>query len=125
MAAAPEQVQPEHPQKVEAKKDHHQPRHQVDGGLVFPQETAHRPGQGPQGHKHQGKAAHKAQGPGEGFPDGALPAPCKVGDVDGEHGQKAGGNKGDDPFQKGDYILHEPSHPVPNTPDSSHPTRPI
>ena len=54
MAAAPEQFQPEHPQKVEAKKDHHQPRHQVDGGLVFPQETAHRPGQGSQGHETPG-----------------------------------------------------------------------
>lgn len=65
-----------------------------------PQKAAHRPGQGPQEGKDQGEAEDKADGVAEGlFPAMGLTA-REVGDVDGEHGQQAGRDKGNDALQK-------------------------
>ena len=103
---AAEQLELEHAQKVQAEQDHHQAAHQVDGGLVAVEKAAHRAGQRPHSDKQHGKAQHKAAGAGQRAPGAALAAARKVGQVDGQHGQQAGRNKGDDAFQERDQILH-------------------
>ena len=43
---------------------------------------------------------------GQGTAGAARPAPGKVGEIDRQHRQQAGGKEGDDAFQKSDEILH-------------------
>ena len=90
LAAAPEQIQPEHAEKIQSEEDHHQAGNQIYCRLVLLQEAAEGTRQSAHGHKDCRKACHEAQSPGNGFPGAAFAATGKIGNVDGQHGQQAG-----------------------------------
>ena len=67
---------------------------------MFLQEAADRPGQSAHESEYDSKSDNKADTPGECLFRAALPTASEVGDVDGEHGQQAGRNEGDDPLKE-------------------------
>lgn len=63
---------------------------------MCPEKTAHRSGQCAERYKDQGESSDKACGADERFSGAPFPTASEVGEINGEHGQQAGGNKGDD-----------------------------
>lgn len=92
---------------MQSEEDHNEAADDVDGGLVVLEQGTHTAGKGPQCHKRDSEAQYEAQGIFEGGEFAAAGGTAhQVGKIDGQHGQKARGDEGDEPFQKGDEILH-------------------
>ena len=103
---AAEDVPAEYAEKVETEQDHDGPGDQIQQPAVLLKKSAQSAGQGAHEDEHQGESAHKSQGVGEGFAGGALSAAGEVGHIDRQHGEQAGGDEGNNPFQKGNEVLH-------------------
>ena len=105
-AHSTEEVQLEHVEEIQAEEDHDEAGHDVDGRLIRAQQPADGAGQRAHQHENQREAEHEAQRVFQGFPYGTRAAARKIRDVNRQHGQKAGGNEGDDAFEKRDKIGH-------------------
>ena len=96
----------EHAKEVQTEEDHDQTGYDVHSGLVFTQEAAHRSGKCAKDYKDDAEAGNETKCPGQRLAHTALSSAREVRNVDGQHGQKARRNEGDDPFQKSYDILH-------------------
>ena len=105
MTNPPEQIQTEHAEKIQAKKDNDQAGNDIDSSLMRFQKAADRSGQGAHGNEYGGKAEHKAESSGESLSGAVFPAACKIENVNREHGQQAGGYKSDNTFQERNSVL--------------------
>ena len=105
-AAAFEYIEFEYPQIVQTEENHDQSGDDVDGGLVFAQETSCRTGQSAEGDKYSGEAGHEPQRARQRSFDVSLSAAGEVRYIYRQHRQETGRDEGYDPFKKRNQILH-------------------
>ena len=73
---------------------------------MFTQEAAHRSGKCAKDYKDDAEAGNETKCPGQRLAHTALSSAREVRNVDGQHGQEARRNEGNDPFKKSYDILH-------------------
>ena len=96
----------EHAKEVQTEEDHDQTGYDVHSGLMGSQKAADSACQRPEDHEYDAEAGNETKCPGQRLAHTALSSAREVRNVDGQHGQKARRNEGDDPFQKSYDILH-------------------
>ena len=105
-ATAVEKIQAEYAQEIQTEENNDQTGNDIDSGLMFMEEAADGTCQSTHGNKHQGKTQNKAEGGKQGLSGAPFFSAGEIGDIYGKHREQARGKEGDDPFQKGDKVLH-------------------
>lgn len=106
-----EQGNVKYTEEIKTEKDYNRSGDDIHKSLILSDQTAEAPCQGTEKQEYKGESADKPQCVFDGFGGGALAAAGKIGNIDGQHRQKARRNKGDDALQKGNKIDHRISFP--------------